>query len=44
MPEPIFNEKFITIFQALGYAGDLSISGKRKNITLIREVDGFNNL
>ena len=36
-----FNEKFITIFQALGYAGDLSISGKRKNITLIREVDGI---
>tara|TARA_B100000780_G_scaffold272766_1_gene235419 strand:- start:735 stop:1496 length:762 start_codon:yes stop_codon:yes gene_type:complete len=31
----------LTLLQALGYAGDLKISGKRKNITLIREIDGI---
>ena len=35
-----FLEKNLTVLQALGYAGDLTISGKRNNITLIREVDG----
>ena len=34
-----FDDK-INIFQALGYAGDLTIFGKRKNITLIREKQG----
>lgn len=36
-----FLEKNLTLLQALGYAGDLTISGKRKDITLIREVDGI---
>ena len=30
----------LNLFQALGYAGDLTIDGKRKDITLIREVNG----
>ena len=30
----------INLFQALGYAGDLTINGSRKNITLIREENG----
>ena len=34
-------EKNLTLLQALGYAGDLTINGKRKNITLIREVNGI---
>tara|TARA_B100000925_G_scaffold171416_1_gene129124 strand:+ start:27982 stop:28749 length:768 start_codon:yes stop_codon:yes gene_type:complete len=33
-------DKKINILQALGYAGDLTIDGKRKNITLIREENG----
>ena len=36
-----FLEKNLTLLQALGYAGDLTINGKRKNITLIREVNGI---
>jgi len=35
-----FLEKNLTVLQALGYAGDLTISGKRNNITLIREING----
>ena len=31
----------INILQALGYAGDLTIDGKRKNITLIRDDNGI---
>ncbi|MFT4683491.1 MAG: polysaccharide export outer membrane protein [Flavobacteriales bacterium] len=34
-------DKHINLFQALGYAGDLTISGKRKNISLIREMNGI---
>ena len=30
----------VTILEALGYAGDLSIFGKRKTVKLIREIDG----
>jgi len=30
----------INVFQALGYAGDLTINGKRNNLTLIREENG----
>lgn len=30
----------ITILEALGMAGDLTIKGKRDNVTVIREVDG----
>jgi polysaccharide export outer membrane protein len=36
-----FLETNLNLLQALGYAGDLTISGKRNNITLIREVDGI---
>ena len=36
-----FLDKNLTLLQALGYAGDLKISGKRKNITLIREINGI---
>jgi polysaccharide export outer membrane protein len=32
-----FNEQNISLIQALGYAGDLTIHGKRKNILIIRE-------
>jgi polysaccharide biosynthesis/export protein len=32
-----FNEQNISILQALGYAGDLTINGKRKDVLLIRE-------
>lgn len=35
-----FNENNITILQAIGQAGDLNIQGKRKDIIVIREVDG----
>ena len=37
---PYFDEK-LNIFQALGYAGDLTIEGKRNEITLIREQAGL---
>lgn len=33
-------EPNITLLQAIGYAGDLSMSGKRNNILIIREKDG----
>jgi polysaccharide export outer membrane protein len=36
---PVLNER-ITILEALGLAGDLTIYGDRKNITLIREQGG----
>ena len=35
-----YSDKKINILQALGYAGDLTIDGKRKDITLIRDEDG----
>ncbi|MEG2492838.1 MAG: polysaccharide biosynthesis/export family protein [Rikenellaceae bacterium] len=31
----------ITIFEALSKAGDLDIQGKRYNITIVREINGF---
>ena len=31
----------MNFFQALGYAGDLKIEGKRNDITLIREINGL---
>ena len=34
----------LNIFQALGYAGDLTIEGKRKNITIIREENGLRKI
>jgi polysaccharide export outer membrane protein len=36
-----FIENNLSLLQALGYAGDLTIYGKRKNITLIREINGI---
>ena len=35
-----FTEKNITLLQALGLAGDLTIDGNRKDVIVIREVDG----
>ncbi|MEM5564000.1 polysaccharide biosynthesis/export family protein [Psychroserpens sp. AS72] len=35
-----FTETSVTFLQALGYAGDLTINGKREDIKIIREVDG----
>lgn len=36
-----FTEQNITLLQALGYAGDLTINGKRDDILMTREVDGL---
>lgn len=35
-----FTEQNITLLQALGYAGDLTINGKREDVILTRDVDG----
>lgn len=35
-----FSEQNISLLQALGYAGDLTINGKRENVLLIREEKG----
>ena len=35
-----FTEQNITLLQALGYAGDLTINGQRDNVLVTREVDG----
>ncbi|MDG5490124.1 polysaccharide biosynthesis/export family protein [Psychroserpens sp. SPM9] len=35
-----FTEYSVTLLQALGYAGDLTINGKREDVKVIREVDG----
>lgn len=39
-----FTEQSITLPQALGYAGDLIITGKRKNVLVIREENGFRTM
>lgn len=39
-----FTEQYITLPQALGYAGDLTINGKRNDILLIREADGLRTI
>jgi polysaccharide export outer membrane protein len=39
-----FLDRNLTLLQALGYAGDLTIEGKRKNITLIREINGIRSV
>ena len=36
-----FNEENISILQALGYAGDLTINGKRNNVLIIREENNI---
>ena len=38
-----FEEK-LSLFQALGYAGDLTIMGKRNDITIIREENGLRKI
>lgn len=35
-----FTEQQISLPQALGYAGDLTINGKRKDVLLVREIEG----
>src|SRR5690554_2083099 len=35
-----FTEQYLTVPQALGYAGDLTINGRRDDVLLIRELDG----
>lgn len=37
-------DRSLNIFQAIGYAGDINIYGKRKNITLIREENGLRKI
>ena len=39
-----FIDRNLTLLQALGYAGDLTISGKRNDITLIREINGIRSV
>lgn len=38
------NTDRLTIFDALGLAGDLTIYGKRENVSIIREVDGVRQI
>lgn len=38
-PQPIISDR-VTIIDAIGAAGDLTISGRRENILVIRETDG----
>jgi polysaccharide export outer membrane protein len=39
-----FSEHYLSLPQALGYAGDLTINGKRKDILLIRESEGVRTI
>lgn len=39
-----FTENNINLLQALGQAGDLTINGERRDIVLIRQVDGVHNV
>jgi polysaccharide export outer membrane protein len=39
-----FTEHYISLPQALGYAGDLTINGKRNDILLIRESEGVRTI
>lgn len=36
-----FTEESISLLQAIGYAGDLTIRGKRDDVLIMREVDGI---
>ncbi|MDY2587070.1 polysaccharide biosynthesis/export family protein [Winogradskyella aquimaris] len=36
-----FTEQNITVLQALGYAGDLTINGRRNDVLMTREADGI---
>ncbi|MEZ4801909.1 MAG: polysaccharide biosynthesis/export family protein [Gelidibacter sp.] len=39
-----FTEQNITLLQALGYAGDLTINGKREDILIMRESDSLREI
>lgn len=39
-----FTEQNITLLQALGFAGDLTINGKREDILIIRETDSLRQI
>lgn len=39
-----FTEQNITILQALGYAGDLTINGKRDDVIITRDVNGVRKI
>jgi polysaccharide export outer membrane protein len=39
-----FTEQNITLLQALGYAGDLTINGKREDILVMREIDSLRQI
>jgi polysaccharide export outer membrane protein len=39
-----FTEQNITIFQAIGYAGDLTINGKRDDVIITRDVNGIRTI
>lgn len=39
-----FTEQNITLLQALGYAGDLTINGKRDDIIITRDVNGIRKI
>lgn len=39
-----YTEQYLTLPQALGYAGDLTINGKRNDILLIREINGVRTM
>jgi len=39
-----FTEQNITILQALGYAGDLTINGKRDDIIITRDINGVRKI
>jgi len=39
-----FTEESITVLQALGYAGDLTIRGVREDVIIMREVGGIRNI
>ena len=34
----------LTLLQAIAMSGDLDITGRRKNVTIIREVDGYREI
>jgi polysaccharide export outer membrane protein len=40
----VFTEPNINIMQALGYAGDLNINGRRNDIIVIRELEGVRRI
>lgn len=39
-----FTEQYLSVPQALGYAGDLTINGRRDDVLLIRELDGVRTI